>query len=216
MSPPPAAPVALSQRDLGASTLAAIDNAREAIGLHDAVAAGNDLSQALGFAQQMSAHYSPHLPAQATNDSDRPPGDNGSGQPAALLSSYEVRVRLLSAQALLAEGDTAGTDAELSALQHRVPNRLIPRNLSLLRAAASLDLARDAASAGIPQVRTQLLCAQAALRAYDGPGHTKDAMALASTLGQALSNPTALSVLLPYQVSVWLGRVIEWTGSTRW
>jgi hypothetical protein len=214
--PTPAAPVALSQRDLGASMLAAVDNARQAIALHDAIAAGNDVGQARGFARQM-------IDAGPTVLASSPPRPQSPSSARALavpltpwLRSFAVRVRLISAQALLNQGNLAGADAQLSTVQALVPRSLLPQDLPLLRAAASLVLARRAASMGLPQLRTQLLSAVAALRAYAGPAHGEAAMALASMLGQVLSNPTRLQTLLPYQVSLWLARITEWAGSDRW
>ncbi|MGH7121547.1 MAG: hypothetical protein ACREFP_21575 [Acetobacteraceae bacterium] len=215
-SPTSAPPAALSQRDPGASMLAAIDNAQEAITLHDAIAAGNDVGQALAFAQQMIDQISAILPSEPPSDRSSSSGGNGAGRLTALLRSFAVRVKLTSAQALLTIGNLAGADAELSAVQSQVPSRLLPQDLSLLRAAASLDLAGEDASLGIPQLRTQLLCTQVALRAYRGPGHIEDAMALASTLDHALANPPVLRALLPYQLSLWLSSVTEWAGSARW
>lgn len=215
-APALAPPVALSQRDLGASVLAAIDNAQEAIALRDAIAAGNDVGQALAFARQLIDQVPTIFPPEPPSNQGRSFERNSAGRLTALLRPFAIRVRLISAQALLTNGNLAGADAELSAIQKTVPSRLYPQDLSLLRAAASLDLARKDASMGIPQLRTQLLCVQVALRAYDGPRHDEDAMALASTLERALSNPIVLRALLPYQLSLWLADVTELAGSVRW
>jgi hypothetical protein len=189
-------PVALSQRNLGFTVLAEVDNAREAIELRDAIAAGNDVSRALAFAREMIDHRR---------------------QSPAILTSFAVRVRLISAQALLTSGNLSGTDAQLNAVRDEVPRLLLPRALPLLRAAASLALARDAVfTGGTPRLRTQLQCAQSALGAYRGAGHIEDARDLASTLERTLANPAALGTLLPYQLSLWLGKVTAWAGSNRW
>jgi hypothetical protein len=195
-SAPPPAPVALSQSNLGFTVLAEVDNARQAVELRDAIAADNDLAQALAFATQMIDHHR---------------------QSPAVLTSFAVRVRLISAQALVTDGNLSGADAELKAVRDEVPPHLLPQDLPLLRAAASLVLARDAViTGGTPRLRTQLLCAQGALDAYDGPGHTEAARDLASTLHRALANPTVLRTVLPYQLSLWLGRITAWAGSNRW
>lgn len=192
----PPGPVALSQRNLGYTVLAEVDNARQAIESRDAIAASNDVGQALAFAREMIDHRR---------------------QSPAILTSFAVRVRLFSAQALLTSGSLSGADAELNAVQGQVPRRLLPQDLPLLRAAASLVLARDAVvTGGTPRLRTQLRCAQAALDAYSGPGHIADARDLASTLDRALANPAVLSTLLPYQLGLWLSKVTAWAGSNRW
>ena len=192
-----------AQPNLGASILASIDDARRAIAFRDPIAADNDISQALESARQAIDQV---LPGRVA----------GSDAQAltALLRSFSARVRLVSTQALLTSGDVAQADAILMALQNRVPPRLVPQNLPLVEAAASLDRAKQAAALGIPQLRTQLSCAQAALRSYHGPADVEETMALASTLSRALADPTQLRTLLPYQVSIWLGSVAQWRSQS--
>lgn len=194
--PGPPAPSSLAQRDPGASMLAAVHDARQAIALRDPIAASNDISQALKLAPR--------------------PVNEGARSLAALLGSFPVQAQLISAQALLTEGQVAGADELLKAIQSRVPGRLMPRDLSLLEAAASLELAREAASLGIPQLRTQLLCAVAALRDYRGTAYVDETMALASELERALAHPKQLRTLLPDQVGLWLARVTQLAGTARW
>jgi hypothetical protein len=195
-SAPPPAPIALSQSNLGFTVLAEVDNARQALELHDAIAADNDLTQARAFATEMIDHHR---------------------QSPAVLTSFAVRVRLISAQALVMVGNLSGADAELNALRDEVPPHLLPQDLPLLRAAASLALAWDAViTGGTPRLRTQLLCAQGTLDAYQGPGHSEAARDLASTLHRALATPTGLRTVLPYQLSLWLGQITAWAGSNRW
>jgi predicted small lipoprotein YifL len=195
-STPPPPPVALSQSNLGFTVLAEVDNAQQAIELRDAIAADNDLGQALAFATEMIDHRR---------------------QSPAVLTSFAVRVRLMSAKALLTDGNLSGADAELNGVRDQVPRRLLPQDLPLLRAAASLVLARGAViTGGTPRLRTQLQCAQDALDAYDAAGHLEAARDLASTLHRALANPTVLRTLLPYQLSQWLGKVTVLAGTNRW
>lgn len=174
--------------------LAAVRDAREAIALHDPIAADNDISQAL----------------------DLTPQTVGAAQSlATLLGSFPVRVHLVSAQALLTQGRVADADTLLMEIQSRVPGRLMPHDLPLLAAADSLERARVAASLGTPQLRTQLLCAVAALRDYRGTAYAQETMALASALDRALAHPTQLRTLLPAQVGIWLATVMQLTGTDR-
>ena len=212
----PASPVGLAQSDLGASMLAAIENARAAIALHDAVAADIDVVQALGFADQAINRVSAILPPQDMSAAGRSTARADARSLTAVLGTFPVRVRLSSVQTLLTAGDLADADHLLGVLEREVPDGLIPQDLSLLQAGASLDRARQAASLGTTQLRTQLLCARAALLAYRGPEHVEDARALASTLDAVLADPTRLRTLLPYQVSPWLGVLAGWAGRDRW
>lgn len=212
----PATPAGPAQSDLGASMLAAIDNARAAIALHDAVAADNDVAQALGLANQAINQVSAILPPQAMSAASRSTAHTDARSLTAVLGTFSVRVDLSSVQTLLTAGDISDADSALSALERKVPADLIPQDLPLLRAEASLDRALEAASLGTLQLRTQLLCARAALLAYRGPAHVEDARALASKLDGVLADPARLRTLLPYQVSVWLGTLAGWAGRDRW
>lgn len=188
--------------DVGSSILASIDNARRAIALRDPIAAANDISHDLDLAQKATGQAQPVPEGRA-------------GSLTALLQSFPVQVKLLSAQALLTSGNVAGADSILMSIQSLVPPRLMPRNLPLDEAMTSLDRATEAAALGMPQLRTQLLCAQAALHSYRGPAHAAEAMALASTLDAALANPTQLRTLLPDQVSIWRSNVGQWTEAAQ-
>ncbi|HWG76326.1 MAG TPA: hypothetical protein VN660_05980 [Steroidobacteraceae bacterium] len=185
--------------------LAAVYDARQAIGLHDPIAAYNDISQALDAGRQAV---------------DQGTVEQGTQSLTALLESFPVQAKLLSAQAQLTAGKVAAADALLVGIENLIPARLMPGNLSLREAAASLELARQAASLGTPQLRTQLLCAVAALRGalrdHPGTAHVQEAMALAAALDRTLANPAQLRTLLPEQVSIWLATVTQMMGTDRW
>lgn len=185
--------------------LAAVYDARQAIGLHDPIAAYNDISQALDAGRQAV---------------DQGTVEQGTQSLTALLESIPVQAKLLSAQAMLTAGKVATADALLVGIEDLIPARLMPRNLPLREAAASLELARRAASLGTPQLRTQLLCAVAALRgalrAHPGSAHVQEAMALVAALDRTLADPAQLRTLLPEQVSIWLATVTQLTERDRW
>lgn len=203
-------PTGRAQCDIGSSILASIDDARQAIGFRDPLAAGNDVSQALALARKSIDEF---VPACSAGGSGSLAAGNAAQSLTALLGSFPARVRLVSAQTLLTEGDVADADAILRALQNRVPPRLIPQKMPLLEVAASLERARQAAAFGTPQLRTQLSCALAALNSYSGPAELTETTALASTLDRTLASRTQLHTLLPNQVSIWLGTVAQWTNS---
>jgi hypothetical protein len=205
-------PPDLGQRDTGSMILASIADARRAIGLRDPLAANNDVGQALALARQAIDQV---LPVGVAGGAGSLTADNAAQYLTALLGSFPARVELISAQTLLTNGDVADADATLMALQNRVPARLIPQNMPLVEAAASLEQAKKDAAFGIPQLRTQLLCAQAALHSYRGPANLTETMALASTLDRALANQAQLRTLLPAQVSIWLDTVAQWTNPVR-
>ena len=213
-APTPVLPSALSQRDPGASLLAAIENARQAINWHDLLAAGGDLNQALGFAQEVLSQINTSLPALQPAGAASDPGP-----PAALsatLRSPVVEARLLTAKAKLGTGDAPGAVADLEVIQRQVPADRLPRTFALLRAAASLELAKAAASLGLPRLQTQLHCAQVALLAYQGPAHLEDARALAMTFGRYLADERMRRLLLPEELSIWQGMIAQWAGSDHW
>ena len=66
----------------------------------------------------------------------------------------------------------------------------------------------------IQELRTQLLTARFALSAYLlGTGiKGKIAAAIAQTLAQG----STLGTIRPYQIYLWLGKVVVWSGSDRW
>jgi hypothetical protein len=130
------------------------------------------------------------------------------------LTALGALAKLTSAQAELDGSHLEAADADLLNIQSGISQGLIPSDLLLLRAAASLDLARiDAFSGQTPDLRTQLLCAQYALTTYSGPAHVAEAKALAAVIGQSLAQA---STMLSYQPSSWLGEVVEWAGTDRW
>lgn len=204
-------PTELSQRDIGARVLASIDDARRAMGLGDPIAASNDVSEALSSAREAIDQF---VPLPITGSAGSLAADHAASL-TKLLGSFPVRVRLVAAQTFLTKGDIPDADAILRALQNRVPPRLIPQNMPLLEAAASLERAKLAAGFGTPQLRTQLSCAEAALHSYQGPARLAKVRALASTLDRALANPKQLHILLPDQVSIWQDAVAQWTKSER-
>ena len=214
---PPVAAVALSQVDLGASLLAEVDNARFAIELRDLVAAANDVGHALAFARQLPDRSSKLLLSEPlTIEPAHPSSVSGAAVLHARLTAFAALVKLGSAQAEL-ESNLEAADADLHAIQMGIPEGLIPSDLPLLRAAASLDAARSAVAEGrIPQLRTQLLTAQLALSVYAGPGHVAEAKEMAATIGKRLTQANNLGTIPSDQASLWLGKVVEWAGSDRW
>ena len=217
--PEPTGPVALSQVDLGASILAGVENALQAISLHDRIAAANDVGQALAFATQLPDQPSRLLPAEPITPAPAPPSDAAGipdARPQARMTAFGAQVRLTSASAEIGSGNLQAAAADLHAIENGVPARLLPADLPLLRAAASLDLARDAAASGrTPELRTQLRCARLALDA-DAGGQVAAARALAVSIARTLGQPQRLATILPYQLSLWVGQVAEWAGSDRW
>lgn len=207
----------LSQVDLGASLLAEVDNARMAIELRDRVAAYNDVGQALAFARQLTNRPSKLLLSEPPTGEPRSPlSVRRTAVSPSRMTVFGAMVKLGSAQAEL-DSNLEAADADLHAIQTGIPPQLIPSNLQLLRAAASLDVARNAVSEGRnPEVRTQLLAAQLALNTYTGPGHVADAKELAAVIGQTLGRESVLGTISPYRISMWLGRVAAWTGSEPW
>jgi hypothetical protein len=204
--------------DLGASLLAAVDNARLALVLRDPIAASNDVGQALSFARQLPNRPSNLIRSEPTSiDHDRTSGAKGTDIYHDPLTAFRALAELTSAQAELDNSNLEAADADLHDIQDGIRQGLIPNDLPLLRAAASLDLARSAASEGrTSDFKTQLLSAQFALRTYAGPGHVAEAKALAATIGQSLAQARTLDMILPDQLSLWLGKVVEWDGTDRW
>jgi hypothetical protein len=201
---------------VGDSLLAEVDNARLAIELRDRVAAANDVGQALAFARQLTNQSSKLLLSEPLIIEPGKSSVSGTAVIHARMTAFGALVKLGSAQAEL-DSNLEAADADLHAIQWGIPGQLIPRNLPLLRAAASLDMARSAVSMGRTlALRTQLLTAQLALSAYAEPGHLAEAKALAADIGHTLSQASTLGTLPPNQVSLWLGKVVEWEGSDRW
>ncbi len=209
--------ILMSQVDLGASLLAEVENARMAIQGRDSVAASNDIAQALLFTTQLLQRPSTLIGSKAIGDRQR----WGSGRQATeidhvALTEFGVLVELNSAQAEL-PADFEAADAHLRNIQDSIPEQFIPLDLLLLRAAASLDLAQNAASSGrTADLMTQLLSAQLALSNYRGPGHVVEAQAMAATIGESLAQPLSVEAMLPYQPGSWLASVVKWAGADRW
>jgi hypothetical protein len=152
---------------------------------------------------------------RASSERDRTSESNATRLSHAPLTDFRAQVELTSAQVELT-GNLEAADAHLRNIENGIPQGLIPRDLPLLRAAASLELARFDASAGqTANLRTQLLSAQNALRSYAGPADVEEAKALAATIEQALKKRT-LNTMLTYEPSSWLTQVVEWTGTDRW
>ena len=124
------------------------------------------------------------------------------------LTSFDAQVSLLTAQTNLRNNHLERASAELVRLQERVPRRLVPVDLPLLRASESLDVAKEAAATGRPNdLRTQLLNAQAALHAYAGPHHPQQVKALAAHLAKFLNRSGPLDAISVDQLSIWQGEV---------
>jgi hypothetical protein len=209
--------IPLSQLDVGASLLAEEENARFAISMRDAVAAANDVAQAVSFATQLSDHPSKLIPAEPSNGGrKRIAGPSDAASQHSPLTDFAALVDLTSAQSQL-PAHLQAADTYLRTIQSRIPTGLVPKDLPLLRAAASLDLARVGAFQGrTPDLKTQLLTAQLALKSYVGPAHLAEARALAATIDKDLASPQALNAMLPHRLSSWLSQVVQWAGTDRW
>lgn len=205
-SAPAVGGVPLSRVDLGDSLLAEVNNARYAIVLRDPISAANDVRQALNLARELPDHPSHLIRSEPTGALGHEP-----------LTVFRALAKLTSAQAELDNSNLKAADADLRDIQDAIPPGLIPNDLLLLRAAASLDLAMSAASeVRITDLKTQLLSAQLALETYPDAAHAAEARALAATIRQRLTNANSRDTLLPAQVSLWLGTVVEWGGADRW
>ena len=209
--------VPLSQMDVGAAVLAEEENARFAISMRDAVAAANDIAQAVSFATQLSDHPSKLIPLEPSNGGrKRIAGPSDALSQHSPLTDFAALVELTSAQSQL-PAHLRAADTYLRMIQSRVPAKLVSKDLPLLRAAASLDLARiDAFQGRTQDLKTQLLTAQFALRSYVGPAHLAAARALAVTIDEDLASSQVLNAMPPSRVSAWLSQVVQWAGAVRW
>jgi hypothetical protein len=189
-----------------------------AIELRDPVAAANDVGQALAFARRLPDRPSKLLLSEPhIIEPGNPSSASGTAVSHARMTAFDAQVKLVSAQAELDGNNLQAADTDLHAVQTGVPSQLIAGDLALLRAAASLEMARNAVPEGrIPELRTQLLTAQLALSGYAGPGHIAESKAMATAIGQTLGQGSALDTIRPYQVSLWLGKVVAWSGTDRW
>ena len=188
---------------------------RVAIELRDPVAAANDVGQALAFARRLPDRPSKLLLSEPhIIEPGNPSSASGTAVSHARMTAFDAQVKLVSAQAELDGNNLQAADTDLHAVQTGVPSQLIAGDLALLRAAASLEMARNAVPEGrIPELRTQLLTAQLALSGYAGPGHIAESKAMATAIGQTLGQGSALDTIRPYQVSLWLGKVVAWSGT---
>ena len=200
---PGGASASLLTRDLGASLLAAAENARWAIAAGDRIAAADDVEAAIADADQLPDQTSRLFLAEAPMRRARP------GQ--ARTTVFEAQTRLLSAQEDLVGGDFPGADADLAAIVASVPAALAPADLPLLRADESLALAQKMAAAGRTSVaRTQLGDAEAALKAYAGTSHAAAARAIAASMASALAAPGARVDTRAYQLGQWADTIDGW------
>lgn len=136
------------------------------------------------------------------------------GAGAAPFTSFDAQVRLISAQAKLQARDAAGADADLQVIEAAVHPQLTPVELPLIRAGQSLTLASAAVSGGrLSELRTQLVAAQAALDAYQGAPHAREAKALAHEIGRAIQRPDGPAALPPAQIALWAGLVGAWISA---
>jgi hypothetical protein len=202
----------LASVDLGVSMLADVENARAAIAAHDAMAAANDIDQAIDYAVRLPDVNSALYPNDAILPGGHAPAGHGSGAAApAALTSFDTEVALTSAQSAIEGGDLAVADTDLAAIQQRTPPHLAPADLPLLRADECLGLARIAIESEHPtELATQLKIAEAALGAYQGAAHAADARALAAAIQTALKQPGALDHMQSDQLDLWLQRVDGW------
>jgi hypothetical protein len=201
LASPPAEDAAQPGRaDAGALFLAGVLNARFAIARGDQDAASNDVAKALNYPSRLTGEPSTVLPSE-TGEPGAKPG----------LTPFSAQSKLLSAQSALFNGDLAGADKTLRAIEISIPERAIPAYLPLLQARESLDLAVLAASTGQPtDLTTQLLDAQDALETYAGRPYATQARALASAIDQSLTKPGGLGAAPQYQVSLLSGEAHGW------
>jgi hypothetical protein len=171
---------------------------------------GGHRAAAGGQASPASAPTAAAAPAPAPPH-EHHGGGGGAGAPTP-VSSFDVQVKLISAQAKLQARDVAGADADLQAIEAAADAHATPMSLPLIRAAESLSLAATAVSGGrLAQLRTQLVAAQAALAAYGGVPHAAQARSVAAEIGEALRQPGGVSALPPAQIALWSGVVGAWT-----
>jgi hypothetical protein len=197
--------------------LAEVVNARFAIGQHDAVAVTNDVAEALSFANQLPDHPSRIIRSEPMGGGrQRISGPEDAASQHQPLTDFAALVGLTSAQAEL-PGNLAVADGQLRAIENRIRAGPVPGDLPLLRAAASLDLARiDATEGRTADLKTQLVTAQLALNSWVAPDHSAEAKALAATIAQTVGQTKALNTMLPYQPGAWLSQVVHWAGTDRW
>jgi hypothetical protein len=151
-------------------------------------------------------------PAASVPPPVSPHGHHGGGGAPTPVTSFDVQVKLISAQAKLQARDMAGADADLQVIEAAASAQAAPPSLPLIRAGESLTLAASAVSGGrLAQLRTQLVAAQASLAAYHGAPHAAEASAVAAAIGQALRQPGGVAALPPAQVALWSGVVGTWT-----
>ena len=189
-----------------------------AIELRDPVAAANDVGQALAFARQLPNWISKLLLSEPPIiEPANPSSVSGAAVSHTRMTAFDSQVKLVSAQAELDNNNLQAADADLNAIHTGIPEQLIPSDLPLLSAAASLEKARTAVPEGrILELRTQLLTAQLALSAYAGPRHVAESKAMAAAIAQTLRQGSTLGTIRPYQINLWLGKIVAWAGSDRW
>jgi len=188
--------------DPGGAMLAGVDNARGAIARGDALAANNDLAQALAYAVQLPGASSRLFPDQAPTRA---------GATSLMLPRFTAQVRLQSADTDLQSGDLKDADADLAAIQAGVPARLVPSNLPLIEAAQSLTLAKAAVGSNRPSDLTlQLNTARAALASDTRGPHSADAKALAAEIGRELDAAGGAAQIQTGQLTLWATKVNGW------
>ncbi len=171
---------------------------------------GGHRAAAGGQASPASAPTAAAVPAPAPPH-ERHGGGDRAGAPTP-VSSFDIQVKLISAQAKLQARDVAGADADLQTIEAAADAHATPTSLPLIRAAESLSLAAAAVSGGrLAELRTQLVAAQAALVAYGGVPHAAQARSVAAEIGQALRQPGGVGTLPPAQIALWSGVVGAWT-----
>lgn len=179
------------------------ENARFALAQGGIVPAENDLVRAVAAAKR--------LPDETASlflvDAPRP----GSAEARTRLTDAEALTLLTEASAELMLGHADGADRVLAVLEARVPQKVRPATLPLVRARESLDLAQEALSTGrYDALATQLQTARAALQAYTAQAHAADVRALAETLSGWLADPKALGRLPLVQPGMWRDQVQGW------
>ena len=212
---PPSVPQArfgaasLAEEDPGASLLAGVYNARLAIAQADRLDAANDVKDASDFASQLAGQSSSLFADAPTLPGDRRPPAGARQAPR--MTRFEAQVKLVSASAALANGDLAGADRDLEAVQDAAPPARVPANLPLLRADESLDVALAAAAGERPANRDyQLANAARQLKAYRGSGNAAAVKAMAAEIDAALAQRDASAQLSQARVQLWSDRIDGW------
>lgn len=201
----------LVEEDLGATLLAGVCNARLAIAAGNRLDAANDVTNARAAAAQLAGQSSALFADAPPVPSQMRAGASGGGPPPARMTRFEAQVRLMSASAALTNGDLAGADRDLAAIQDAIPANRVPANLPLLQADESLDVALAALVGERPaDLSYQLATAARQLKAYRGSGNAAEVKRMAAEIDAALAQPGAPTRLSQAKVQLWSDRIDGW------